>query len=425
MGNMSTLPDSETTNDKPPSLNAPKIESEIATAEDFRKDWEARGCPEPSSLASLFEIDADPARISNNPELFKEFQRFTAFPDLESAEASIAMQQHAIAASLPSKDELASLTAMQISLAKMWQDDALTGQSAKMAFALADLHSKSMEASTAAAAQAIAAYLPPPDVYLRFVAEQASVAKMWRDDAASMGRYAETAIKLQAECLKAEEVRKTFEQAAGLQTAARMAQEMSLAESLYGFSAVEALLPRYAPALDLGLAALRDIGSSKATAAKPRPLPDRNRWSRTQPQVILSLAPTTSATTDSPSVVHGPSCSVSTALVVASPPPASVPQAEDEILRRMLTEGNAAAVVAHMRHQMGVQPKKRGRPAIKRELYAQAAHLREQESLSWARLARKMDPEGYRSDPAHCTLRFRKGVARFLKLHQTGSDYHN
>jgi hypothetical protein len=65
--------------------------------------------------------------------------------------------------------------------------------------------------------------------------------------------------------------------------------------------------------------------------------------------------------------------------------------------------------------KLGITAQRMGDPD-RLSVYSEAARLRAKQGLSWAQVARKLDPKSYEVDSRSCIERFRKGVGRSQRV---------
>lgn len=74
------------------------------------------------------------------------------------------------------------------------------------------------------------------------------------------------------------------------------------------------------------------------------------------------------------------------------------------------------------KQKLGIPPHRRADRKLT-ERYSEAARLRHEQGLSWAQVAQRLDPQGYKTDRKSSIDRFQKGVRRLrrilLKVHES------
>jgi len=87
-----------------------------------------------------------------------------------------------------------------------------------------------------------------------------------------------------------------------------------------------------------------------------------------------------------------------------------------------LLETRLVEVKRWWKQELGIPPHRRANRELTMR-YSEAARLRHQQGLSWAQVAQRLDPKGYKTDRKSSIDRFQKGVRRLrriiLKVHDS------
>jgi hypothetical protein len=92
-----------------------------------------------------------------------------------------------------------------------------------------------------------------------------------------------------------------------------------------------------------------------------------------------------------------------------------------EEIERLL-DAHLAEAKRWWKQKLGIPRHRRADPKLT-ERYSEAARLRYEQGLSWAQVAQRLDPQGYKTDRKSSIDRFQKGVRRLrriiIKVHNT------